>query len=84
VGGYLQVTFNHPFSVTDITYQVEVSSDLVTWLPGSKYSPTGDIPSNANTTQLSRTPAGLQEVIVVRDNVLFGGGPRYIRVRVTR
>jgi hypothetical protein len=56
----------------------------VTWLPGSKYSPTGDIPSNANTTQLSRTPAGLQEVIVVRDNVLFGGGPRYIRVRVTR
>jgi hypothetical protein len=84
VGGYLQVTFNHPFSVTDITYQVEVSSDLITWLPGSKYSPVGDIPSNANTTQLSRTPAGLHEVIVVRDNVLFGVGPRYIRVRVTR
>ncbi len=83
-GGYLRITFSRPQSVTDLTYQVEVSSDMSLWLPGSKYSASGDIASNANTTQISRTYVGPNETIVVRDNIPAGSGSRYIRVRVTR
>lgn len=83
-GGYLTITFTRPLSVTDLTYRVEVSADMLTWLPGSTYASSGDVPSNANSTQLSRTVGATTETIVVRDNIPVGSGSRYIRVRVTR
>ena len=82
-GGYLTVAFNRPLSVTDLTYLVEVSSDMTTWLAGSSYSSAGDVPANVNTTQLSRTADATTETLVVRDNTPASGS-RYIRVRVTR
>ena len=67
--GYDTLTFSRPTSATDITYIVEVSGGLLgAWATGSSYSISGDVPSNANTTQVSRTTNGSIETIVVRDN----------------
>lgn len=85
VGGldYLTITFRRPLSATDLGYVVQVSPDLATWFPGSSYASTGDVPSNANTTQVSRTDDGTLETITVRDNTPLGTGRRFLRVSVT-
>lgn len=81
---FLTITFSRPLSATDVNYLVEVSNDLAAWLPGSFYSSGGDVPSNANTTQVSRTSAGGVETITVRDNTAMAGTlTRFIRVSIT-
>ena len=84
--GYVTLTFSRPTSATDITYIVEVSGGLLgAWATGSSYSISGDVPSNANTTQVSRTTNGGIETIVVRDNTLMNSATkRFIRLRVTQ
>ena len=81
---HLTITFTRPLSATDIIYFVEVSGGLLTWLPGSSYASGGDVPSNANTTQVSRTANSGLETIVVRDNTALNtAGKRFLRVKIT-
>src|SRR5438477_6067089 len=41
---YLSVTFNHIAAATNLTQNVEISTDLINWLTGSSYSAAGDNP----------------------------------------
>ena len=69
--GHLTITFVELRFATDLTYVVEVSSDLVHWTAGSPY-----------TTVTSATPLdSVREQVVVTDN--SASPPAYIRVRVT-
>lgn len=84
VADHLAISFPRVSAATDLTYTVQVSSDLVTWLDGSTYSAANTVPTNENTTEVSRSN-GPVEVIVVRDNALVSVGlPRYLRVKITR
>ncbi len=72
--GYMTISFVQRVAPTDLTYTVEVSSDMSTWNSGSSY-----------TTQVSTTAidAATQRV-VVRDNTLVSAATRrFIRVRVS-
>ncbi len=72
--GYLTISFIQRIAPTDLTYTVEVSSDMNTWNSGSGY-----------TTQVSATTidAATQRT-VVRDNTLASAAARrFIRVRVS-
>ena len=70
--------------MTDVTYQVEVSGDLVNWDAGSRYSASGNVPSNANTTEVSNSTANGIQTIKVRDNATNASSPRrFIRLKVT-
>lgn len=65
---YLTLTVARTAEVTDITYLVEVSSDLNTWVSGS-----------TNTVTLTNTAT----LLVVRDNVpVPAASPLYMRLRI--
>ena len=82
---HIALTIIRPLSATDITYQIEVGGALVSFLPGSSYSAGGDVPTNANTTQVSRTPDGLgNETLVIRDNTArTAATSRFLRLKVS-
>ena len=81
-GSFLSITFPRSSEASDLTFRVKVSGDLVAWDDGSHYSPAGDMPSNAFTTQVARSP-GNPEVITVRDNVPVTSAPaRFIRLEI--
>jgi dienelactone hydrolase len=81
---FLAMTFPLVTAATDITYRVEASSDLQTWLTACTYSGTNRVTATAHTTEFARTGAGL-ETIVVRDNTPVGAMPqRFLRLRVTQ
>ena len=72
--GYLTISFVQRVAPTDLTYAVEVSSDMAAWNSGASY-----------TTQVSATTidAATQRV-VVRDNTpASAAAKRFIRVRVS-
>jgi len=80
---YLAMEFPIVSAAGDITCRVEASPDLQTWLPGCAYSGTNRVTATAETTEFSRTGAGL-ETIIVRDNTPVGSAPqRFLRLRVT-
>jgi sugar lactone lactonase YvrE len=82
---FLTLTFNRPTNTSDITYQVLVGGDLNNWLNGSLYSATNTIPSNTNTTEVSRSTNGTVEVIVVRDNIPASSATnRFMRLNITQ
>jgi hypothetical protein len=86
VGGadYLTLTVSRPVSVTDASYRFRSGSTVQASNLGSLYSSSGDIPSNAFTTQVSRLPAGDRELITVRDNTpVAAGSGRFMRLEVT-
>jgi fibronectin type 3 domain-containing protein len=69
---YLTITFDRLYDPSDVTYTVQVSSDLVTWSSGA-----------AATTQIAATPIdGNYEQVTVEDKTAFGGGARFMRVLV--
>ena len=83
-GAYLTISFSRVAAAGDLTYTVQVSSDLLTWLDGSTYSAVGSTPANGNTSEVNRTGGGI-ETIVVRDNTpVAGTAQRGIRLRITR
>ena len=72
-GGYLTLTYTRRKAPTDVTYTVEVSSNLATWNSGATY-----------TTETSVTPLDAStERVTVRDNILASAGRRFIHVVVT-
>ena len=81
---FLAMTFPLVTAASDITYRVEASADLQTWLPGCTYSGTNRVTATVQTTEFSRAGAGL-ETLVVRDNVPIPSAPhRFLRLRVTQ
>lgn len=81
---FLAMTFPLVTAASEITYRVEASADLQTWLPGCTYSGTNRITSTAQTTEFSRTGAGL-ETIVVRDNTsITNAHQRFLRLHLTQ
>lgn len=73
--GALTLTYIRPPGLTDISYLVEVSSDLQVWNSGAGHTQT-----------VSITPLDAQhEQVVVRDLTSLGGTfRRFIRLRVTQ
>ena len=80
-GEFLSLTFPRSADASDLTFRVLVSGDLAAWDLGSVYSPAGDTPSNAFTTQVARSP-GDPEMITVRDNVDRIVARRFIRLEI--
>jgi hypothetical protein len=80
--GFLALAFPRSADAGDLTFRVQVAGTLGAWENGSVYSPLGDVPSNAFTTEVSRTP-GEPELITVRDNVPAASAPRrFIRLEI--
>ena len=80
---YLAVTFKRRPAVSNVTHAVQLSDDLKTWLAGSSYSATGNVPNTTLTTEVSRAGTNT-ETIVVRENAPLGSTPqRFMRVRVS-
>jgi hypothetical protein len=70
-------------AASDITYRIEASPDLETWLPGCTYSGTNRVTATPHTTEFSRTGAGL-ETVVVYDNIPVETAPqRFLRLAIT-
>lgn len=72
--GALTLSFIRRHDITDLTYSVEVSSDLVTWQSGPSY-----------TQELSVTALDAQRDQVVAADLtpVSGSVQRFIRLRVT-
>lgn len=72
VDQFLAVTYSRPTSTSDVTYVVEVSSDLQTWNSGA-------------TTVISDFTQGATQTVTTRDNAAQSTNrQRFIRVRLTR
>ena len=72
VDQFLAVTYSRPTSTSDVTYVVEVSSDLQTWNSGA-------------TTVVSDFTQGATQTVTTRDNAAQSTNrQRFIRVRLTR
>lgn len=82
---YLTLSFRRPVDISDVTFTVEISSDLQpAWLQGSTYAAPGDAPENPHTEQVSRVEADGIETVVVRDKTPVTSQPRrFIRLRLT-
>jgi hypothetical protein len=82
---YLSLQFQRSLSATDVTFQIEISSDLAQpWLEGSSYGPGGDVPNTAYITEVSRSDSGNFETITVRDAVPVRQElHRFIRLKVS-
>jgi hypothetical protein len=80
---YLAITFKRRPAVTNVTHTVEVSGDLVNWLPGSSYSATATNANTARTSEISRS--GTNPVtIIVRDNFPIKSGTNlFMRLKVS-
>jgi hypothetical protein len=77
------LTITRPLSATDVNYRFEVTANLVSYDPGSFYGAGGDVPTNALTTQVTRTDDGTTEAITVRDNTpLNGTEKRFLRLKI--
>jgi hypothetical protein len=71
--GKLALAYTRRNDVTDLTYTVEVSSDMKTWVSGDAY-----------TQQIAVTPLdGLRDRVTVSDRTALSAGVRrFMRVRV--
>jgi dienelactone hydrolase len=80
---YLAVNFPLVTAASDITYRVDASADLQTWLPGCTYSGTNRLTATEHTAEFSHGGAGL-ETIKVRDRTpLEAASQRFLRLKVT-
>jgi hypothetical protein len=71
--GHLTVTYFVPNSISDITYIVEVSSDLQLWNSGSGY-----------TSVITSVPSSTGTTITVQDAIPATTQKHFMRVRVTQ
>jgi acid phosphatase len=84
--GTLSITFQRRVDAADLTYTVQVSSDLVNWLNGTVYPPAGNHLPSAHTVETNRVSTGPgMESVTVRDATPSIGMPRrFMRLLVTK
>ncbi len=80
---YLAVGFSRRLAATNLTYTVEVSSNLTTWLDGSTYSAAGSTPNTTYTSEVSHSGTNTQKIVVRDNKPLTTGTNRFMRVRVS-
>lgn len=79
---HLSLTFKRNIAASNLTHVVESSTNLTAWTAGSTYTGSNSIPTTGETTELTRTGAGI-ETITVRDNTPADAAPkRFLRVRI--
>jgi hypothetical protein len=71
--GHLSVTYFDPSAITDVTYIVEVSTDLVNWNSGAGY-----------TEVVSSVPGAGGTTITVQDTLPATAQKHFMRLRVTQ
>ena len=71
--GHLTVTYLDPSAISDVTYIVEVSTDLVTWNSGTGY-----------TQAISSVPTAGGTTITVQDTLPVSTLKHFMRLRVTQ
>jgi hypothetical protein len=80
---HLAITFNRRAGVSNVTHTVQLSDDMASWVDGSSYSSTGNVPNTILTTELSHTGTNT-ETITVEENANISTAPkRFMRVRVS-
>ena len=73
---YLTLTYNKSLGASDVTYTVEVSSDLQTWSSGTSYTATISATNNS---------AGTMQTVVQRDLTPTSGTmQRFIRLKINQ
>ena len=80
---YLAVTFPLVTAASDITYRIEASGDLQTWLPGCTYSGTNRLTTTEHTTEFSHSGTGLEKITVRDRTPLEAASQGFLRLRVT-
>jgi hypothetical protein len=75
--------FQKSRSAVDLIYTVMNTKDLEIWTEGSRYGAAGDLPTTAATTEVSRTPTGEVESIIVRENTAAESTARFFQLKVT-
>jgi len=80
---YLAVTFPLVTAASDITYRVDTSADLQTWLPGCTYSGTNRLTATEHTTEFSHAGAGLETITVGDNTPMESASQRFLRLKVT-
>jgi hypothetical protein len=82
---YLTLTLIRPLTTSDVTYRIMIGSNIPAENEGSLYALAGDVPSNDQTTEVSRKIIGDRETIIVRDNKPIGADPRrFMQVKATQ
>jgi phosphatidylinositol-3-phosphatase len=79
----LRFSFRRNKSATGLTYTVQVSQDLVSWVDGSSYSPTTSTPSTPVTQEESRTNFTEYEIIRVLSVSTIDVGNLFMRLKIT-
>ena len=83
-GGYLEIQFTRNTERTDLSYTVQVSSDLVTWTPIA-ISSGGGATVVAGAHSVTETGAGSGRTVTVEDSqTTTSGSPRFLRVKMQR
>ena len=72
-GGHLSITYFWPNATPDITFVVEVSTDLQTWNTGSGYI-----------QQTANVASATGHTITIQDTLPATTGRRFMRLRVTQ
>ena len=78
---YGAITFTRATMATDVSITVELSPDLTSWTPGSRYAATSSTPNTAVTTEVSHTGLGV-ETITVRENQIAVGQMKFFRLKI--
>lgn len=80
----LQISFSRDPLKTDLTYEVEASTDLTTWTTIAR-SINGGATTSLSGATVSEVPAGNLLLVTVDDIVAVGSNPtRFLRVRLTK
>jgi hypothetical protein len=79
----LRFSFRRNKSATGLTYTVQVSQDLVSWVDGSSYSPTTSTPNTAVTQEESRISFTEYESIRVLSVGTIDAGNLFMRLKIT-
>jgi hypothetical protein len=77
----LGITFRRSLIATDLRYQVEFSTDQVTWIPGNSYAWEDEVTSTPDTIETARSGSPVQTITVRKISPV--SAREFIRIRVT-
>jgi len=80
---HVAITFKRRPGVSNVTHTVQLSDDMMTWIDGSSYCSTGNVPNTPFTSELSRTGTNTETIVVEENAPISGARQRFLRVRVS-